>query len=158
MTEEKIQQLVDLLKELKASNLLPPNMPFQVWKELVTIFPAPAVEVLITQNNKNFLLTERHDEFWNGWHIPGGFILAKENIIDACNRLAQKELGIGVEFQKILTTYAWPNHPYANALSIVCVCKPLGDPKVGKYFTKIPENVIKNHIQFLETFLLEKLD
>jgi len=153
MTEKKIQQLINLLKELKSSRLLPPNMPFKVWKELVTIVPAPAVEVLVTRNGKDFLLTERHDKFWNGWHIPGGFLLVKENIEEACNRLATKELGINVNFQYILSTYTWLNHPYANAISIICVCHPKREPTIGKYFTKIPNSTIKIHKQFLESYL-----
>ncbi len=153
MTKKKIQQLINLLKELKSSNLLPPNMPFDVWKELMTIVPAPAAEVLITRNGKDFLLTERHDKFWDGWHIPGGFLIAKEKIEEACNRLAKKELGISVNFQYILSTYTWPDHPYANAISLICVCHPKGKPITGKYFTKIPDNTIKTHKQFLKFYL-----
>lgn len=153
MTKNSIAKLVKLLKELKKDDLLPPKMPFEIWTEIMTMVPAPAVEVLITKDGKDFLLTERNDKYWNGWHIPGGFLLAKEKIEDACERLAQKELGISVEMKKVLMIETWKNHPYANALSIVCICEPKGEPGVGKFFTKIPDDTINQHKVFLKKFL-----
>lgn len=153
MTEENISKLVELLREIKSSDLLPPKMPFEVWREIVSLVPAPTVEVLISRNDKDFLLTERNDKYWQGWHIPGGYLLAKETIEDACNRLAKKELGMGVNFEKILFLYPWSNHPYSNALSIVCLCHPLGETEMGKYFLEIPETTIEEHKDFLKRFL-----
>lgn len=156
MTKNSIAKLVKLLKELKKDDLLPPKMPFEVWTEIMTMVVAPAAEVLITRDGKDFLLTERNDKYWKGWHIPGGFMLPKEKLEDTCERLALKELGMEVEMKEVLMIETWKNHPYANALSIVCLCHPKGEPKVGKFFTKIPISTIKEHKKFLNKFLGKK--
>lgn len=152
MTEKELNQLVTLLVKLKDEDLYPPKTPYKVWKELVTILPAPAVEVLITRNDKEFLLTKRNDKNWQGWHIPGGFMLAKERVEQACNRLAQKELGTRVKLKKVQNIYVWQNHPYANAISIICICEFKGKPKKGKFFQEIPEDVIPQHKNFIENY------
>jgi len=153
MDEEKLSKLTELLKEIGEADLLPPKMPFEVWREIVSLVPAPAVEVLVSHDNKDFLLTERNDKYWQGWHIPGGYLLGKEKIEDACNRLAKKELGMEVNFEKVLFLHTWSNHPYANALSIICLCRPVGETKEGKYFLEIPETTIDEHKDFLNKFL-----
>lgn len=157
MTDKEITQLLKLLNQLKEEKLVPPQMPFEVWKSLKGLVAQPAVEVLITRTGKDFLLVERHDDYWNGWHIPGGFMAAEEKIPDALNRHANKELGTDVELVKILFARTWPNHPYASAVSIVCVCKALKPPKKGKFFTQIPPDIIPEQKEFLEKFLDEKL-
>lgn len=156
MNKKEIKELTRLLKELKESGLSPPNTPFAIWTELATILPAPAVEVLVTRTGRDFLLTKRNDKYWQGWHIPGGFMLAKESVENACLRIAKKELGIKVNFTSILMIYAWTNHPFANALSLVCICRPDGNPLDGHYFQEIPRNVIIPHRKFLKCFLKAK--
>jgi ADP-ribose pyrophosphatase YjhB (NUDIX family) len=153
MTPEEIAQLAALLKKLHESNLLPPNMPLDIWKAIHGIVPIPAVEVIITKTGKDFLLVDRKDEDWDGWHIPGGYMHYRESIPDTCARIAQKELGITVTFEKFIDAYMWPDHPYSSALSLVCVCKAAGIPAAGEYFTEIPKKMSPHHEGFLRTFL-----
>lgn len=153
MTETEIKKLIKLLKKLKEDGLAPPKTPLSVWKELATILPAPAVEVLVTKNGKDFLLTLRNDEYWQGWHIPGGFMLAKESVEQACSRIAQKEIGIDVRLKRVKSVHTWEDHPYASAISIICVCKPKGRPNNGNFFTQIPKETISQHKSFLKNFL-----
>lgn len=156
MRAEEIDKLVKYLKKLRKEKLVPPKMPYPVWLELAKIFPLAAVEVLITTDGKDFLLTERDDEYWNGWHIPGGFILAKETFAQACSRLALKELLVKTYFQYISGVYVWNKHPFGAPISIVCVCKTKESQQVGKYFTEIPNSAIEFHKTFIEDFLLGK--
>lgn len=153
MTPKEIKKLTQLLKKLRSDDLLPPNTPFEVWSQLQTILPAPAVEIILTNSNKAFLLTYRKDNYWDDWHIPGGFMVAKETVSQACKRIAKRELGISVRLEKIENIFTWKNHPYANAMSIICFCKPLGKPKDGKFFTKIPKNTIPQHKKYLKKVL-----
>lgn len=153
MKPAEIETLKNLLHRLKDANLQPPNTPYEIWKELATLVPLPTVEIILTHNEKDFLLTYRKDEIWDGWHIPGGFILSKESIENACRRIAERELNIPISLTKIIDVYAWPDHPQSNPISIICVCKPEKEPEVGKFFTQIPKTTIKHHSDFLRTFL-----
>lgn len=153
MTVQDTNQLIELLQKLKKEGLQPPHTPLEVWHELNSILPSPAVEIIITRTGLDFLLTERRDNNWNGWHIPGGFMLAKESIATACKRVALRELNTPIEFQEIIGTYAWPDHPYASPLSIICICKALEEPKTGKFFTQIPKEIVNHHDEFIRRFL-----
>lgn len=130
-------------------------MPLDVWKAIHAVVPIPAVEVIVTKTGRDFLLTNRKDEDWDGWHIPGGYMHYRESIPDACLRVAKKELGIDVTFNKFIDAFMWPDHPYSSALSLVCVCRTSETPKEGEFFTEIPKKMIPHHGEFLEKFLGE---
>lgn len=153
-TEEK-KQLISLLQKLKKADLVPPHMPYEIWLELSTLFPLPAVEVIITRNGKDFLLTERRDEHWNGWHIPGGFMAYQESFEEACKRVALRELNMDIEFKKMFDAFVWKEHPYGAPISIICICTPKGEPSEGTYFSEIPKDMVPNHTEFLQKFLKE---
>lgn len=153
MTQKEKDTLIHLLKKLKSENLLIPYMPLDVWYAVNSIIPLPAVEVLLTRSEKDFLLTYRRDNLWDGWHIPGGFIAYKETLADACDRVARRELGISVKFEKLVTAYVWQDHPYAGSISLVCKCTALEEPKEGKFFTEIPKDIIRHHGEFIQEFL-----
>ncbi len=153
VTPEETAQLAALLKKLPEQNLRSPHMPFEVWKAIQAVVPVPAVEVIITRNGKDFLLVNRKDEHWDGWHIPGGYMLYQEPIPDACARIADKELGIKITFDRLIDAFMWPDHPYSSALSVVCVCTTKDEPKAGEFFTEIPQKMIPHHGDFLKTFL-----
>lgn len=153
MTEQEIETLISLLHKLKKNNLHSLNVPLPLWYALCSVVTQAAVEVIITTNYKNFLLTERHDKHWDGWHIPGGFIGYRESIEEACIRVAQREVGITVHLEKVITAYSWKDHPYASAVSIVCICTSDQKPTDGKFFTIIPKNIINHHDEFIQEFL-----
>jgi ADP-ribose pyrophosphatase YjhB (NUDIX family) len=153
MNESDQKKLVKLLKNLKKEKMYPPNMPFEIWRAIQDLVPTPTAEVIITRTGKDFLLVERRDKFWGGWHIPGGFMAMGESSETACNRFSQKDLGIKVKFEKIVHVHAWTDHPYGHPLSLVCVCKPIGEPEAGEYFTKIPSPMIPHHGDFIKAFL-----
>lgn len=155
MTPEETAQLVSLLKKLKDDDLLSPKMPLEIWKAIQQVVPQPAVEVILTTTGRNFLLTYRQDDNWDGWHIPGGFMLYRESIADACNRIAQKELGISCRFEKLVDAYMWPDHPYASALSLICICHSEETPNDGEWFTEIPK-MIPHQDEFIRLFLDSK--
>jgi len=152
MTNIDRTTLISLLEKLKKENLTIPNMPLDIWFALNKVVPLTAVEVIITNTGKDLLLTKRKDMFWDGWHIPGGFIGLNESIEDTCKRVAREELGISIEFKEVLDAYVWPDHPYASSISIICRCKTSDKPKVGKFFRKIPKKIVSHHDEFIEIF------
>lgn len=153
MTEKEIKDLESLLIKLKADGLTIPNMPSPIWKAVHQVVSLPAVEVLVTRTGKDFLLNYRKDKNWDGYEIPGGFVGYKESLPEACDRVAKAEIGIPVKFLSVLTAYAWPDHPYGSPISIVCVCRPVGEPKQGQFFKEIPSPVVPHHGDFIKLFL-----
>jgi len=120
---------------------------------MTTLVPVPAVEVLLTNDGADFLLTMRQDEHWNGWHVPGGYVGCGEPLSDACRRIAQRELGIDVQLRRILHAFNWIDHPYAQTVSIVCCCSTSQTPKRGEFFREIPSPMVPNHAEMLRHFL-----
>ena len=157
MTQEEKKTFLDLIEKIKSENLLPPNMPFELWRGIHSIMNLPTVEVLITKSGTDFLLVERHDDYWDGWHIPGGFLLYKEPIEEACKRIAKKELGIDINLEGIVTAFTWPDHPYGGTISIVCKCTCEGEPSQGQFFATIPDKMIPHHREFIQEFLKSSL-
>ncbi len=153
MTPDQIALLTQLLQQVKNEHLLSPNMPLSIWKALHQVVPIPAVEVIVTRTGKDFLLTYRSDADWDGWHIPGGYMLYRESISEACERIANKELGIALTFERVIDAFMWPDHPTSSALSLVCVCQTSEKPKDGRWFTEIHSKMIPHHGEFLRTFL-----
>lgn len=153
MQKDKVDELVKLLAEVKTEGLMMPNMPFEVMNGIFGIVNLPTVEVIITREGKDFLLVYRKDNTWDGWHIPGGFVLYQESIADACQRIASTELGIDIKLEKVIDAYTWPDHPYGGAVSIVCKCTTTQEPKAGQWFTQIPSPMVPHHANFLTEFL-----
>jgi hypothetical protein len=153
LTDKEAKILVRLLGKLMDKSLLPPHMPLPIWRALLKIVPIPSVEVIITKSGKDFLLTYRQDDDWNGWHIPGGFIAPGESIQKACERVAKRELGIRVKYHHLISAFSWPDSPYGNDFSLICLCSTDQSSKVGKFFSEIPPDAVLHHREFLLDFL-----
>lgn len=161
MNQRKLLLLRSLISELGNEHL--DMIPIDVWLALHKLVPLPAVEVLITRNNgTEFLLTYRSDEYWEGWHIPGGFIKLKDKSIERTfNRIARDEVGIsGVHSLNLVTVVMWEEHAYGGSpVSILYSCLPNEDVKESetmRFFSSIPINIISHHSEFLEAYLQRK--
>jgi len=153
---EESEQLVGLLRRLRSTGAESPNLPLDIWQAITTLVPVAAVEVLISNDGQDFLLTMRQDEHWNGWHIPGGYVGCGESLSDACQRVARRELGIEVELQRIEHAFSWTDHPYAQTVSIVCCCSTSEMPICGKFFREIPSPMVPHHADILNHFLASR--
>ena len=158
MNQEKLALLTKLIHELADSS--PDLIPIDTWFALHRLVPLPAVEVLITRNNgREFLLTYRSDKFWEGWHIPGGFIKLKDqSLVAACNRIARDEIGIsGVHNLRLVTVIMWATHAYGGSpVSILYSCLPneeVRETKEMRFFSSIPHNMISHHTEFIECYI-----
>ncbi len=153
MKTSDLKKLELLLIQLKEENLQSPNLPYDIWMAIGQLTAYPIVDMIITTTGKNFLLTYRKDEYWDAWHIPGGFIGVGETVNKVCDRIANKELGISVDVKKIQDVYVWEKPKRVNGITLICQCEPIGEPKEGTYFTEIPTPTIEEHVGFLEKFL-----
>lgn len=153
MDHTKIQQLVELLKELKKEGLHKgKRMPLDVWLAMHAIWPRPAIEVLLT-DGRRFFLSFRRDKHWDGWQIPGGFIECGEAIKAAIERIARDEFGVDVVPIRLVTNYSWPDHPYGWPVSLVYACSFEGRPENGEFFSEVPSNMVPHHEDFIREFL-----
>lgn len=153
MTNEQIEQLIKLIQLAATEDIRLPNLPLPLFKAVASFVPLIAVEVILVDKKNRFLLTYREDEYWKGWHIPGGFIGYGESLPLACTRISQRELNIEVEFMKVLHAQSWENrHPYSAPVSIFCLCKMRGEqiPCDGTFFSKHPKDTIEFHKEFFE--------
>lgn len=156
MDDADVNRLVELLDQLKREELRSPSLPRPVWRALAGLVPQVAVEVLLTRDGHDLLLVFRDDEDWQGWHIPGGWMACGESVDQAADRVALRELGIHVRVKQVLDAYAWPDHPYAHAVSILCVCERaerLVVPGVGTFFLQLPDSMVAHHRDFAGRFL-----
>ncbi|MBN1262913.1 MAG: NUDIX hydrolase [Candidatus Pacebacteria bacterium] len=156
MKQKEIDQLVRLLRKLKEQRQPGKRLPFPVWAELAWLVTLPAVEVIISQTGKDFLLTKRNDHRWHGWHLPGGFMIAGESLEETCQRIGRWELKIEVSLKKFIDIFVWPDHPYAQVVSLICLCQSPQKPKAGRFFTRIPSRLFPHHEEFIKKFLKSK--
>lgn len=156
MTEAEIEQLVSLVNQLKREGLGTPNMPYRLFTALQGVVVQAAAELVVTRSGRDFLLTERRDEHWNGWHLPGGFLGPGESLEEACRRIGERELRVSVEFKRLITVFVWPDHPYASAVSLVCLCTSRQAPATGSFFSEIPDGIIAQHAACLKAFLRQQ--
>ena len=83
------------LEELKKQSPLP-NMDPEVFDALRQLVPMVAVELLVTRTEGGFGLKKKKIGETEGWSLPGGFVGLNETFEGACERIADKELGIKV--------------------------------------------------------------
>jgi ADP-ribose pyrophosphatase YjhB (NUDIX family) len=150
VTDEEIAQLARLLRKLSAEGLGIPRAPKAVFLALKGVVAQPAVELLVTRTGRDVLLTRRDDQDWSGWHLPGGFVGAGESLEAACRRIATVELGTAATLDRIVGHYTWTDHPYASALSLLCLCRLEGKPSDGQFFETLPSDLLAQHRTLLE--------
>lgn len=140
-----IKNLAEDLKKLTPF----PNMPGEIFDALRELLPMVAMELLITGKNGEFGLKKKKTGGAEGWALLGGFIGLNETFEEACQRIAQKELEVGIDHLKFLRVYNWleggmrPAKGHAVTLLFQCRTKTISDQLV--YFTKIPDGTLQHH-------------
>lgn len=74
----------------------------ELFLQISSLVPIVNVDLLVYNNQGQFLLTKRNDPHCGkGWHIPGGCIRFKETCEERIRKVALKELGISIlSFEK----------------------------------------------------------
>ena len=77
------------------------GLPPEVFRFVSRLTPLVIVDLLVRSGESGragaFLLTWRDDEFYQGWHVPGGIIRFKERWQTRIEAVARTELGSHIE-------------------------------------------------------------
>lgn len=72
------------------------GLPQEVFDLIGRLTPVVNVDLLIRNDQRETLLTWRHDELYLGWHVPGGVVRFKEEMARRVAEVARTELGATV--------------------------------------------------------------
>ncbi len=78
------------------------------------------------------LLSYRKDEYYDGWHVPGGYLGAKETAAQAVRRILMRELGSGSRTIQHLFTLNRPNGIREHHCSWFLAATLLKPPRLKK--------------------------
>jgi len=92
--KQKIKLLEDEIENPKN------GLPYDIFLFFSRNIPLINVDLLIKNENNETLLVYREDEFYKGWHIPGGIIRFKETIEERIKKTALNELDCDIDFKK----------------------------------------------------------
>lgn len=118
---------------------------------------------LVIKNEKGILLALRSTEpYKDMWNLPGGTVYKGEKIEKAVMRVAKKETGLDVEVGKCLGYIEYLNENRfdvsMHTVSIVLEVIPKEgelcydeNTKELRYFKELPENLVKEQKEFLDT-------
>ena len=77
------------------------GLPEPLFEFATTLMPTPNIDLLITNDAGEVLLTWRDDKFYGqGWHIPGGCIRIQETLDERIQKTAEEEIGTRVIYNK----------------------------------------------------------
>lgn len=169
-TVEETETLIRLLEKVKADNGWWPTE--ECMRVAHATMSAWAPELVITKFNgigrnipKNILLARYEGgvmEFHGMWHIPGGYgTIADRSIEAACSRIAQRELGMDVDFIRAFERpYLWctSEHPYGQPLSLYCIVSPqrtIQETESLRFFgaNELPDKIVEPHRRFIQQFI-----
>jgi hypothetical protein len=80
----------DVVQEL-ASQIGDPRrgLPDAVFAFVSSVTPLVNIDLLVRNAAPQTLLTWRDDEYYRGWHVPGGIIRFKERMVDRAAAVAR---------------------------------------------------------------------
>lgn len=147
LDKKEIKQLVSLLKKIENPH---EGLPQPVFDALVKLVPFAACELIIANNKKEILLAWRDDKYWKGWHFPGGLLRFGESFDERIQKTAWNELGINIEKSKFLFPVNYVGSARGHGVSLIFLCFTQMIPKDGKFFKKMPRNIISEHRELWE--------
>lgn len=142
LNEKELKQLLSLLKKIDNPR---GGLPLPVFEALCGLVPFVACELAIINNKKEILLTWRDDQWWKGWHFPGGLLRYRESFKERIEKVSDQELGIKITSHKFLFPKDCNQGSRGPVVSLFFLCKTAMIPKHGKFFKKAPEDMIKEH-------------
>lgn len=126
--------MADNIAQIESAIINPQSgLPEEVFLFTSRLTPMINVDLLIKNQTGETLLTWRDDGYGApGWHIPGGVIRYKETIAERIRKVAQSELGTGVEFKQEPITVKEFIHPdrknRGHFISLLFECRLTGMP------------------------------
>lgn len=142
LTSKEIKQLTSLLKKIDNPH---EGLPQPVFDALLKVVPFVACELAIVDNEGKYLLTERNDEWFKGWHFPGRLMRYRESFEECIKNVATKEIGATIISYKFLFVKDCSRGSRGHVVSLIFLCKIAMSPKNGKFFKIMPKNIIEEH-------------
>lgn len=124
------------------------DLPKPIFDALLQMRPTVAVDIIAVNSKGELLLTWRDDQWWRGWHFPGGLLRFGETFLERLEKTSKRELGVGIKSAKFLTVKNYGEHERGHDVSIVFLCQLKGKPKHGRFFAKKPKPMITVHEKF----------
>lgn len=144
---------------LNLLKLLPtiPNVPgAEVFYELAKKSIPVAIDMVLIRDKK-VLLIKRKDKFYNGWHFPGFYRKPYASLLEDCKERVKNELGENI---KIISAepIGYGDHidnRRFHDFGIITLCRFKGEPKYGKWFSKMPKmiSIQKKYWEIIESYL-----
>lgn len=132
------------------------------YKSIIKTIPIFCVDVIIQNQNSEYLLLKRNNNPMKGkWWIPGGRVLQCEMIIDAIKRKTYEEIGCKIKkfkhygfFERVFNSNSFENNIKYHTVSIVFKVKVKNDIKIKlcdqssewKWSKKLPRKLELNLI------------
>ena len=168
---DKLERAISEIREYARENNLDfrKGLPEPLFLFATTMMPVANIDLLITNDNREVLLTWRDDiYFGKGWHIPGGCMRIKETIEERVQKTALDEIGSKVMYDKtpitVRESFADKDRPWlsnqlerSHNISLLFAAKlPEGyvidnngrqEHEAGymKWFTNVPSDLLNAH-------------
>lgn len=151
LTKSEEQELCQLLQKMTWP------VSHEVFNTLCGTIITNPIELAVlrqTENETDVLMIERHDKFFDGWHIPGTVVCPGDTEESALKRLIEKEVGATVSRPRFIDRMHFPKgtgegeNPRGQEISLLFVCEIGGEYKgPGKFFPvgNIPETTLTSH-------------
>jgi colanic acid biosynthesis protein WcaH len=89
-------------------------------------------DLLVKNERRQTLLIWRHDQYYRGWHVPGGIIRFKERIHERITAVATAEFGASVSFDPapiaMHEKFAPSRNIRGHFISLLYQCQLLSEP------------------------------
>lgn len=130
----------------------------EIFESFFPILPMVCCELALVRKINgvdSVLMWRRKDAYYDGWHMPGGYILHGESDEEWIRRVLKKETNLELRYYRFITHFntrpetGWvPNHQVA----IMFYCVADGELSVGRFFplTRIPEDTLGHHRRYVE--------
>lgn len=103
-----------------------------VFDELMSKAVPFSTELVVVKDGA-VLLTWREFMGTSGWHTPGSYVNPREDWQDTVGRIARREIGCEVEFERALHTFSNPQNPRFHDLTVLAQCRLIGEPQKSEY-------------------------
>ena len=91
-----------------------------------------AVDLVILEKDRIYLIKRKNDPFKDFWALPGGFVEHGERVEEAALREAKEETGMDIKINKLIGVFSDPRRdPRGHTVSIVYLAEPYGIPRSG---------------------------
>ncbi len=142
LSEIEMKQLVELLKKIDNPG---DGLPQPIFDEMVKIVPFVACELVFKSRDGRLLLKWRDDEWWKGWHFPGGLLRFDESFDKRIQYVAEQEVGVKVANFKFLFVENCNHAVRGHVVSLVFLCETETEPEDNKFFKDMPGDIIEGH-------------